>query len=82
MVILNGKILAEKNNEDTVLSDLNIDLLENRIIKHIYNKIVTINSESGLILLNKDGTLSIFKLQPNKLLGTDENSNLTLQENI
>lgn len=80
MVILNGRILAEKNDENTILSD--IDLLEDRIVKHISNNNITINNNPGLILLSKNGTISIFTLQPNKLLGTDESSNLTLQENI
>lgn len=80
MVILNGRILAEKNDENTILSD--IELLENRVIKHISNNNITINNNAGLILLSKNGIISIFTLQPNKLLGTDESSNLTLQENI
>lgn len=80
MVRNNTKILAEPNDEDTVLmSENSDDLANNGLITGNNNKSIkhedkTTNYGSIFYLIN--GQVQELLIQPNKKLGTDANGNL------
>lgn len=78
MVRTNNEILAEKNDEDTVLTDTLTILSNNCIIVGNGTKKITklTDSQYGSIVYLSNGEIQQLAIQPNKLLGIDANGNL------
>lgn len=78
MVRIGSEILAEKNDEDTVLTDTLTVLSNNCLIAGNGTKKVKklTDSQYGSIIYLLDGEIQQLAIEPNKLLGIDANGEL------
>lgn len=78
MVRTGSEILAEKNDEDTVLTDTLTILSNNCLIAGNGTKKVTklTDSQYGSIIYLSNGEIQQLAIEPNKLLGIDANGEL------
>ena len=81
MVRTNNEILAEKNDEDTVLTDTLTILSNNCLIvgngtKKVKKVTKLTDSQYGSIIYLLNGEIQQLAIEPNKLLGIDANGEL------
>ena len=77
MVVLNGNIIAELNDINTIKAG---GLLEDRLVCGYFDKEINQVSEINGLIYVDDSKVQILKLIPNSYLSTDINGNLIFKE--